>query len=201
MARSFRELQEGMDPAARARTRERVRTELHRMALDELRNARQLTQAEMAELLDVPQSSISRIERRADMYLSTLRNYIQAMGGILQIQAMFPDGGTVVIDRLGDYNNDTYTVWARSDDRQTYRLFARPLQHAGKALFTKPLGLSGFTKSMRALGVPEGAIRSIRGRLVGGKEVQVVGDSSDTTLTLHASELVAAGFDTEDRED
>jgi len=60
------------------------------LALDELRNAKQLTQEDMAELLDVPQSSISRIEQRADMYLSTLRNYVQAMGGTLRIQALFP---------------------------------------------------------------------------------------------------------------
>jgi transcriptional regulator with XRE-family HTH domain len=58
------------------------------MALDELRCAKKLTQADLAEMLDVPQSSISRIEQRADMYLSTLRNYIHAMGGVLQIQAI-----------------------------------------------------------------------------------------------------------------
>jgi transcriptional regulator with XRE-family HTH domain len=72
------------------------------MALDELRNAKQLTQADLAEMLDVPQSSISRIERRADMYISTLRNYIYAMGGVLQIQAVFPDGSAAVIHSLGD---------------------------------------------------------------------------------------------------
>ena len=57
------------------------------MALEELRGAKQLTQSDMAEMLDVPQSSISRIEQRADMYLSTLRNYIHAVGGELRIQA------------------------------------------------------------------------------------------------------------------
>ena len=82
MARNYRELQTKMNPADVAENKQRVREELQRMALDELRNAKQLTQADMAELLDVPQSSISRIEQRADMYLSTLRNYIQAMGGV-----------------------------------------------------------------------------------------------------------------------
>src|ERR1700691_6531005 len=100
MTRNFKELQAKMAPGRRSENQQRVRDELRRMALDELRSAKQLTQADMAEMLDVPQSSISRIERRADMYLSTLRNYIHAMGGVLQIQAVFPDGGAVVIDRL-----------------------------------------------------------------------------------------------------
>src|ERR1700722_6595992 len=90
MARNFRELQEKMDPASRAGNRQRVRDELQRMALDELRSAKQLTQADMAEMLDVPQSSISRIERRADMYLSTLRNYIHAMGGSFRFRPFSP---------------------------------------------------------------------------------------------------------------
>ena len=62
-----------MDPASRADNNRLVRAELERMALEELRSAKQLTQADMAEMLDVPQSSICRIERPADMYLSTLR--------------------------------------------------------------------------------------------------------------------------------
>ena len=92
MARNYKELQAKMDPASRSDNRQRVRDELRRMALDELRSAKQLTQADMAEMLDVPQSSISRIERRADMYLSTLRNVIEGMGGELDVRAVFPDG-------------------------------------------------------------------------------------------------------------
>ena len=67
-----------------------MREELQRMALEELRSAKQLTQADMAEMLEVPQSSISRIERRTDMYLSTLRNYIYAMGGCCRFRLSFP---------------------------------------------------------------------------------------------------------------
>lgn len=81
MARNFKELQAKMDPADRADNVRQVREELQRMALEELRGAKQRTQSDMAEMLDVPQSSISRIEQRADMYLSTLRNYVHAMGG------------------------------------------------------------------------------------------------------------------------
>src|SRR5713226_3735858 len=111
MARNFKELQAKMDPASRADNKQRVKEELQRMALEELRSARQLTQADLAEMLDVPQSSISRIERRADMYLSTLRNYIHAMGCVLQIQAVFPDGGAVVINRFGDYEDQPYVIY------------------------------------------------------------------------------------------
>ena len=142
---------EAVRRSSRTRTEERVREELRRMALDELRSAKQLTQTEMAALLDVPQSSISRIERRAGMYLSTLRNYINAMGGFLQIQAIFPDGGAVVIDRFGDYENELYTLWFKSDGKGSYRLIARPLHHKGEILFTRRLSAPGFIKSLKAL--------------------------------------------------
>jgi transcriptional regulator with XRE-family HTH domain len=192
MARNFKELQQKMDPASRADNRQRVREELQRMALDELRTAKQLTQADMAELLDVPQSSISRIERRADMYLSTLRNYIHAMGGVLQIQAVFPDGA-VVIDQLGEYENQTYRVWARAESKGCYRLLAHPLQHHGPTLSTKPLKASGFTKSMKALKLPERDISAIRKNLDYGGEVQIGGNLSG--IAFSAPDLVAAGFE------
>src|SRR5579863_1530298 len=127
VAGNYEELQEKMDPASRVDNTRRVREELQRMALDELRSARQLTQAELAEMLDVPQSSISRIEQRADMYLSTLRNYVHAMGGALQIQVVFPDGGAVAINRFGDYEDQSYVVKVRADSNGTYRLEAQPV--------------------------------------------------------------------------
>lgn len=128
MARNYRELQDKMDPASRIDNARLVREELRRMALDELRSARRLTQADMAEMLDVPQSSISRIEQRTDMYLSTVRNYVHAMGGVLQIQAIFPDGNTVAISRFGEYEDLSYIVRARAGDNGTYRLDAQPLE-------------------------------------------------------------------------
>ncbi|HTB19102.1 MAG TPA: XRE family transcriptional regulator [Bryobacteraceae bacterium] len=194
MARNFKELQAGMDPGARADNRQRVRDELQRMALDELRSAKQLTQADMAEMLDVPQSSISRIERRADMYLSTLRNYIHAMGGVLQIQAVFPDGGPVVIDRFGDYENATYMVWARSEGKGSYRLLARPFQHSGETLSTKSLKASAFIKSMAALHLTETQISEVRKTLQNAGELQI-GNGSGPVRFFSAPDLIAAGFD------
>ena len=149
MARNYRELQNKMAPADLADNKERVREELQRMALDELRGAKQLTQADMAEMLDVPQSSISRIEQRADMYLSTLRNYVHAAGGELRIQAVFPDGATVVIDRFGDYEERSYVVGAIAEGPGDFRLQARPFQHSGPGLQTRRFGVPGLTKVLK----------------------------------------------------
>jgi transcriptional regulator with XRE-family HTH domain len=194
MARNFKELQQKMDPESRVNNRQGVRDELQRMALDELRTAKQLTQADMAEMLEVPQSSISRIERRADMYLSTLRNYIHAMGGVLQIQAVFPDGA-VVIDQLGDYENQTYVVWALAESKGSYRLLARPLQNQGDTLSTKPLRASGFIKSLKALKLPESHISAITKTLEYGGEVQIGGGGPSVARSFSAPDLMAAGFD------
>lgn len=61
------------------------------MALGDLRRARHLTQQELAELVGMSQPVISRLERQADLYLSTLRSYIEAMGGHLELAAVFPN--------------------------------------------------------------------------------------------------------------
>jgi transcriptional regulator with XRE-family HTH domain len=60
------------------------------MSLNELRAARKMTQEKLAENLHVKQSVVSELERRADMYVSTLREFIAAMGGELEITARFP---------------------------------------------------------------------------------------------------------------
>ena len=72
----------------------RVRTEelLAELPLQELRQARALSQEEMAEVLGLNQATISKLERRTDMYLSSLRRFVEAMGGKLEITASFPEG-------------------------------------------------------------------------------------------------------------
>ncbi len=62
------------------------------MPLRELRQARHLTQEALARVLRSRQALVSKLERRADMYVSSLRSYIEAMGGELEIVARFPDG-------------------------------------------------------------------------------------------------------------
>ena len=71
------------------------------MPLDELREARDLTQEHLAKILDVTQASISKMERRTDMYVSTLRDFVRAMGGQLEIRAVFPEG-TVRINQFSE---------------------------------------------------------------------------------------------------
>src|SRR5437879_2472852 len=196
MARNYKELQAKMDPASRADNAHCVREELQRMALEELRSAKQLTQSDMAEMLGVPQSSISRIEQRADMYLSTLRNYIHAVGGELRIQAVFPDGGTVVIDRFGEYEERPYVVEALAVSSGVFRLRARPLHHQGAPLSTKPFKASGLTKTMRALHLPEVQIASVKADLetsTGGIEIGGSGPSIERVFSIQ--DLLAAGFD------
>jgi predicted XRE-type DNA-binding protein len=99
MARNFRELEAKMSPESRERANKRATEILAQMPLNQLRNARQLTQTRLAELLEMDQGNISKLEQRTDMYLSTLRSYVEAMGGELEIRAVFPDG-EVKIDLL-----------------------------------------------------------------------------------------------------
>jgi transcriptional regulator with XRE-family HTH domain len=73
-----------------------------RMKLDELRRARHLSQAQLAEALETDQGAISRMERRTDLYVSTLRRFIEAAGGELCITARFPDGDPVELEGFGD---------------------------------------------------------------------------------------------------
>ena len=61
-----------------------------------LREARGLTQTEVADRLEIRQVSVSRMESRADVHVSTLRAVIEAMGGELQIRAVFPDAEYVI---------------------------------------------------------------------------------------------------------
>jgi transcriptional regulator with XRE-family HTH domain len=74
---------------------------IRNMALDELRAARNLTQEQLARTLGVAQAAVSKMERRTDMYISTLQTAIKAMGGYLEIRAVFPEG-TVRIHQFRD---------------------------------------------------------------------------------------------------
>jgi len=69
--------------------------------LKDLRQAVQQTQEQMAAALGVRQDTISRLEKRSDMLLSTMRHYVESMGGRLELVAKFPDRPPVVIDHLG----------------------------------------------------------------------------------------------------
>ena len=166
--------------------------ELQRMALDDLRNAKHLTQTDMAEMLDVPQSSISRMEQRADMHLSTLRNYVHAIGGVLRIQAVFPGEGTVVIDRFGEYEDRPYLVRARAEGNGTYRLDAQPLDR-GVPLSTRVLKPQAFTKTLKALHVAEPQIAAVRKNLKESDSTETGGASARRIFSV--PDLISAGFE------
>jgi transcriptional regulator with XRE-family HTH domain len=92
MAKNFKLLEAKMSPESLARSNAKAARLEREMALDELRAARALTQSHLAELLGVQQAAVSKLERRADMYVSTLSKVIEAMGGTLEIRAIFPEG-------------------------------------------------------------------------------------------------------------
>ena len=75
------------------------------MTLRELRHARKLTQVRMAKALGITQDSISRLEKRSDLLLSTLRKTINAMGGDLSLIAKFPDRPPVALSGIAEDNS------------------------------------------------------------------------------------------------
>jgi transcriptional regulator with XRE-family HTH domain len=92
MARPYENLRKKMSPEARARAEAKAQQLLAEMPLHELRAARRMTQEQLAETLHIKQASVSKMEKRTDMYISTLRKLIEAMGGELRIEAEFPEG-------------------------------------------------------------------------------------------------------------
>lgn len=105
MNKPFSNLRKKMPPAAQKAVAEKTQQMLKEMPLQELRQAHQMSQVRLAELLSTKQANVSRMERRTDMYISTLRSYIEAMGGELDIVARFPDGD-VHINQFEDIDSD-----------------------------------------------------------------------------------------------
>ncbi len=84
---------------------EMTRKALAEMPLHELRQARELTQQDLAKKLNVNQPAVSKLEQRTDAYISSLRSYIEAVGGKLKITAEFPEG-EVGITNFGSLADD-----------------------------------------------------------------------------------------------
>jgi ribosome-binding protein aMBF1 (putative translation factor) len=106
MSKPFNTLRKKMSPQAQKKAAAKTQQMLKEMPLQELRQAHQMSQERLAELLSTKQANISRIERRTDMYISTLRSYIEAMGGELDIVARFPDG-EVHINQFKDIDDSS----------------------------------------------------------------------------------------------
>lgn len=96
MTKKFFTLRAKMTPESQARANEKAHAMLAEMPLNELRQARGLSQKMLAEVLHIQQPAIAKLEKRTDMYLSTLRSHIEAMGGELDVVARFPDGAVKI---------------------------------------------------------------------------------------------------------
>ena len=103
MGSSLQDKMASLSPERQARIREETaRLQAQYMTIQDLRKARELTQTRLGELLGKNQVTIAQMEKRTDMLLSTLRSYVEAMGGQLNIVVQFPDRDPVVLQGLGD---------------------------------------------------------------------------------------------------
>lgn len=84
------------------------------MSLRDLRHAHNLTQERLGESLGITQDGISRIEQRTDLLISTLRSYVEAMGGDLHLVAQFPDRSPIVLKGLATIATETMPRRGRS---------------------------------------------------------------------------------------
>ena len=100
MAQKWRDIRRTYPPEVENKIKTMVAAELEKLPLAELRQARFLTEARMADLLEMDQGSVSKLEQRMDMYIRTFRSYIEAMGGQLNLIVTFPHG-QVEIENIG----------------------------------------------------------------------------------------------------
>lgn len=92
MSKSFNKLRNKMSPDTQQRAIAKTHVLAQEMLLAEVRQAKNMSQEKLAEIMNTKQASISKMEKRVDMYISTLRSYIEALGGKLEIYADFPEG-------------------------------------------------------------------------------------------------------------
>jgi transcriptional regulator with XRE-family HTH domain len=83
------------------------------MTVRELRQARKLTQVRVAKKLGITQDSVSRLEKRSDLLLSTLRKAVEALGGNLSLVAEFPDRGPVVLSGIAEDHSEPKSTGRR----------------------------------------------------------------------------------------
>lgn len=92
MAIKWSDLKHKSLPERIAARRVEAKAELERIGFGKLRQARRQTQVAVANKLKIQQGAVSRMEKRSDLLLSTLREYVGALGGRLEVRAVFPDG-------------------------------------------------------------------------------------------------------------
>lgn len=97
----IRKVSKNVENAANAKAAEM----LAEMDLDEIRKVRHLTQNQVAEALQITQPSVAQLEKRNDVYISTLRNYLSSVGAKLELVASFPDGTKISIAGFNSLNS------------------------------------------------------------------------------------------------
>ncbi len=97
MAKPLAELLHKVSPEVKAAASAKAAEMLVEMTLAELRQQRGKTQVEVAHSLGIQQPNVAQIEKRDDIYLSTLRNYVEVLGGQLELVVRFPDGASASI--------------------------------------------------------------------------------------------------------
>jgi transcriptional regulator with XRE-family HTH domain len=103
MSRNVDEIINELTPAQRRKVEARAAQLIaEEMTLRQLRRARKLTQQKLAKSLHIGQEGVSKLEKRSDLLISTLRNYVEAMGGNLSLIAEFPEGGPVSLSGVGE---------------------------------------------------------------------------------------------------
>jgi len=112
MAKKLDDIMAAMPAKRRARIEDRA---MELATLKDLRKAAEQTQADLALTLGVGQDTISRLEKRSDMLLSTLRHYVESMGGKLELVAQFPNRPPVVIDHLGIEKSPSHLGLSRTN--------------------------------------------------------------------------------------
>jgi DNA-binding XRE family transcriptional regulator len=103
MAKNVDDIIKKLSPTRRRKVEARAAVLIaEEMTLRELRHARQLTQVRMAKKLGITQDSVSRLEKRSDLLLSTLRKTVEALGGNLSLVAEFPDRAPVILSGIAE---------------------------------------------------------------------------------------------------
>ncbi|MDE0006147.1 MAG: XRE family transcriptional regulator [Rhodospirillaceae bacterium] len=110
MTTTLREKMKGLSAERRARIdAETDRLHDEYKTLQELRKARDLTQVEIAKALNVRQSSVAQMEKRSDLLISTLRGYVEGMGGTLKLVVEFPDRAPMQLAGIGELGDGAKT--------------------------------------------------------------------------------------------
>jgi len=105
MAKPLSELMQKVSKSVESAATARAAEILAEMDLDEIRKVRHITQNQVAETLQITQPSVAQLEKRTDVYISTLRNYLSSIGAKLELMAIFPDGTKISIAGFNSLNS------------------------------------------------------------------------------------------------